>query len=235
MNGLILSAGDLTMNGRIRVLIADDHPVVRRGLHALLATEPDIEVVGEAVDGREVIVKAGQLQPDIILMDLVMPEVDGIEAIRRITPQQSSTRVLVLTGFAAADKVFPAIKAGARGYLLKDSSPADLVQAIHCLHRGESLLHPTIARRLLTEISRPSSRPPTPDPLTGREVDVLQLVARGCSNHCIARQLGVSETKVSTHVSSILKKLHLAGRTQAALYALRRGLVSLGQDGAGHR
>jgi len=219
------------MTERIRVLIADDHPVVRKGLHALLATESDIEVVGEAADGREVIAKAGQLQPDVILMDLVMPEVDGIEAIRRITPRQPETRILVLTSFAADDKIFPAIKAGALGYLLKDSSPEDLVQAIRQVHRGESSLHPAIARKLLQELSRPAERPPTPEPLTEREVEVLQEVARGRSNQEIADRLVISEATVRTHVSNILSKLHLASRTQAALYALRRGLVSLEEGG----
>jgi len=136
-------------------------------------------------------------------------------------------RILVLTSFAADEKVFPAIKAGALGYLLKDSSPGELVQAIHQVYRGESSLHPTIARRLLQELSRPPQRPPTPDPLTEREVEVLQLVARGMSNQEIARHLVISEATVRTHVSSILGKLHLASRTQAALYALRKGLASL--------
>jgi NarL family two-component system response regulator LiaR len=160
-------------------------------------------------------------------MDLVMPEVDGIEAIRRITARQPEAHILVLTSFAADDKVFPAIKAGALGYLLKDSSPEDLVQAIHQVYRGESSLHPTIARKLLQELSRPSERPPTPDPLTEREVEVLRLVARGQSNQEIADQLVISEATVRTHVSNILGKLHLASRTQAALYALREGLASL--------
>ena len=205
------------MTSSIRVLVADDHAIVCKGIRALLATEPDIEVVGEAE----------KLQPDVILMDLVMPEMDGIEAIRRITARQPEARILVLTSFAADDKVFPAIKAGALGYLLKDSSPEELVQAIHQVYRGESSLHPTIARKVLQELSRPSERPPTPEPLTEREVEVLRLVARGQSNQEIADQLVISEATVRTHVSNILGKLHLASRTQAALYALREGLASL--------
>jgi len=215
------------MTSAIRVLVADDHAIVRKGIRALLATEPDIEVVGEVEDGEEAVAEADRLRPDVILMDLVMPEMDGIEAIRRITACQPEACILVLTSFAADDKVFPAIKAGALGYLLKDSSPGELVQAIHQIYRGESSLHPTIARKLLQELSRPSERPPTPEPLTEREVEVLRLVARGQSNREIADQLVISEATVRTHVSNILGKLHLASRTQAALYALREGLASL--------
>jgi NarL family two-component system response regulator LiaR len=215
------------MTSLIRVLVADDHAIVRKGIRALLATEPDIEVVGEAENGREAVIEVEKLQPDVILMDLVMPEMDGIEAIHRITARQPEARTLVLTSFAADDKVFPAIKAGALGYLLKDSSPEELVQAIHQVYRGESSLHPTIARKLLQELSHPSERPPTPEPLTEREVEVLRLIARGQSNQEIADQLVISEATVRTHVSNILGKLHLASRTQAALYALREGLASL--------
>jgi len=215
------------MTSPIRILVADDHAIVRKGIRALLVTEPDIEVVGEAENGREAVIETEKLRPDVILMDLVMPEMDGIEAIRRITARQPEARILVLTSFAADDKVFPAIKAGALGYLLKDSGPEELVQAIHQVYRGESSLHPTIARKLLQELSRPSERPPTPEPLTEREVEVLRLVARGQSNQEIADQLVISEATVRTHVSNILGKLHLASRTQAALYALREGLASL--------
>ncbi len=211
----------------IRVLIADDHAIVRKGLRALLATEPDIEVMAEAENGAEAIARVERLQPDVVLMDLVMPEVDGIEAIRRITASLPRVRILVLTSFGGDDKVFPAIKAGALGYLLKDSSPEELVRAIHQVHRGESSLHPAIARKLLHELSHPAERPPTRDPLTEREVEVLQLLAHGNSNQEIADALVISEATVRTHVSNILGKLHLASRTQAALYALREGLASL--------
>lgn len=219
------------MTNVIRVLVADDHTIVRKGIRALLATEPDIEVVGEAENGREAVAEAESLRPDVILMDLVMPEMDGIEAIRRITAHQPEARILVLTSFAADDKVFPAIKAGALGYLLKDSGPEELVGAIHQVYRGEPSLHPTIARKLLQEVSHSSERPPTPDPLTEREVEVLRLVARGRSNRELADQLVISEATVRTHVSNILSKLHLASRTQAALYALREGLASLNDAG----
>jgi NarL family two-component system response regulator LiaR len=215
------------MTEPIRVLIADDHAIVRKGIRALLATEPDVEVVGEAPDGKQAILEASRLKPDVILMDLVMPEVDGIAAIRHINAHQPEARILVLTSFATDDKIFPAIKAGALGYLLKDSGPQELVQAIHQVCHGESFLHPLVARKLLEELSHPPAQPPTPDPLTAREVEVLRLVAQGHSNQEIATQLTISEATVRTHVSNILGKLHLASRTQAALYALREGLASL--------
>jgi NarL family two-component system response regulator LiaR len=215
------------MSDPIQVLIADDHAIVRKGIRALLATEPDIEVVGEAEDGQQAIAEAARLEPDVILMDLVMPETDGLTAIRHIAAHQPEARILVLTSFATDDKIFPAIKAGALGYLLKDSSPHELVQAIHQVYRGESSLHPLVARKLLHELSQPSQQPPIPDPLTEREVEVLRLVALGQSNREIAARLTISEATVRTHVSNILSKLHLARRTQAALYALREGLASL--------
>jgi NarL family two-component system response regulator LiaR len=215
------------MSKPIRVLIAEDHAIVRKGIRALLTIEPDIEVVGEAQDGNQAITETHRLRPDVILMDLVMPQADGIAAIRHIMACQPETRILVLTSFATDDKIFPAIKAGALGYLLKDSSPHDLVQAIHQVHRGESSLHPLVARKLLQELSHPLAQSASPDPLTERELQVLQLVAQGQSNQEIANQLMISEATVRTHVSNILGKLHLASRTQAALYALRKGLASL--------
>ncbi len=215
------------MSEPIRVMVADDHAIVRKGICALLATEPGIEVVGEAQDGEQAITEALRLRPDVILMDLVMPEVDGIAAIQHITAHQTEARILVLTSFATDDKIFPAIKAGALGYLLKDSGPQELVQAIRQVCRGESFLHPLVARKLLQELCQPPGQPPTPDPLTEREVEVLRLVAQGQSNQEIAAQLTISEATVRTHMSNILGKLHLASRTQAALYALREGLASL--------
>lgn len=214
-------------NDLIRLLIVDDHTIVRKGIRALLATETDIEVVGEAANGREAIEQTSKLRPDVILVDLMMPEIDGIEAVRRITADYADTRILVLTSFATDDKVFPAIKAGALGYLLKDSAPDALITAIRQVYQGESSIHPKIARKLLKEISKPLEHAPTPDPLTQREVDVLKLIATGLSNQEIANSLTVSEATVRTHVSHILSKLHLASRTQAALYALREGLTSL--------
>jgi len=211
----------------IRVLIVDDHAIVRKGTRALLATERDIEVVGEADNGAEAVALAQTLHPSVILMDLVMPRMDGIEATRQITSRQPEVRILVLTSFAADDKVFPAIKAGALGYLLKDSGPEELVQAIRQVHRGEPSLEPSIARKVLSELTHPPKQPPTTDPLTERELMVLRLVAQGRSNRDIAEQLVIAEITVRTHVSNILSKLHLASRTQAALYALREGLASL--------
>ena len=212
----------------IRVLIVDDQAIVRKGICALLAEVQYVQVVGEAGDGEEAIAQAKDLNPDVILMDLVMPEVDGIEAIRRITSSQEGMRILVLTSFASDDKVFPAIQAGALGYLLKDSEPADLLQAIQQVHRGEPSLHPIIARKVLQEMQRPSQAPPTPDPLTDRELQVLRLVARGLGNREIAERLVVTEATVRSHVSNILGKLQLANRVQATLYALQEGLTSLG-------
>ena len=218
------------MTSRIRVLIADDHAILRKGIRALLSTEPDIEVVGETADGLETVAQAEALRPDVILMDLVMPKMDGIEATRRITAEQPDIRILVLTSFAADDKVFPAIKAGALGYILKDSGPAELVQAIHQVDKGQPSLEPSIALKMLQELAHPPQRPPTPDPLSEREMEVLRLLAQGKSNREIAGQLVITELTVRTHVSNILGKLHLANRTQAALYALREGIASL--DGA---
>jgi NarL family two-component system response regulator LiaR len=209
------------------VLIVDDHIIVRRGIRALLATEGEIEVVGEAQDGQEALERIRALHPDVILLDLLMPRMDGIETTKRVIAEDPDARILVLTSFAADDKVFPAIKAGALGYLLKDTGPGELVRAIRRVYRGESSLSPAIARKVLQELARPSDRPPTPEPLTEREVEVLQVVARGESNQEIAAELMISEATVRTHVSNILGKLHLASRTQAALYALREGLASL--------
>jgi NarL family two-component system response regulator LiaR len=214
------------MTEKIRVLIADDHTIVRDSLQALIETEPGMEVIGEAEDGVEVVSKACDLRPDVILMDLVMPRQDGISAIREIKRENPEARILVLTSFAEDEKVFPAIKAGALGYLLKDSSPQQLLQAIRDVQRGESYLHPTIARKLIGELHRPPpDLPLTQEPLTEREMQVLRLVAQGLSNPEIARGLVISERTVRTHVSNILGKLHLANRTQAALYALREGLA----------
>jgi NarL family two-component system response regulator LiaR len=211
----------------IRVLIVDDHAIVRKGINALLSTEPDFQVIGEATNGVEAVSQAEALHPDVVLMDLVMPKMDGIEATRRITAQPGKVRVLVLTSFAADDKVFPAIKAGALGYLLKDSGPDELVRAIRQVHRGEPSLEPTIASKVLYELAHPPKAQLTADPLTVRELEVLRLIAQGRSNREIADELVITEMTVRAHVSNVLGKLHLASRTQAALFALREGLASV--------
>jgi NarL family two-component system response regulator LiaR len=210
-----------------RVLIVDDHSVVRRGLTALLATEPGIEVAGEAADGREAIELATELRPDVVIMDLVLPELDGVEAIRQIRSRRPETRILVLTSFGSDEMLFPALKAGALGYLLKDASPEELIRAIHATARGLSSLNQTVARRLLAELSHEKSTRADHDGLTPRETEVLRALARGLSNEGISRTLHISEATVRTHVSNILFKLGLDNRTQAALYALREGLTSL--------
>jgi NarL family two-component system response regulator LiaR len=211
----------------IRVLVVDDHAIVREGIRLLLGQIEGIEVAGEAGNGGEAVAQAMALRPDVILMDLVMPGMDGIEAIREITAAWEDARVLVLTSYAGDDKVFPAIEAGALGFLLKDSAPGDLVRAIRHVHEGRSSLDPTIAARVLSEIKRPSQRPPTPEPLTDREVEVLRLVASGLGNAEVAERLTITEATVRSHVSNILGKLHLANRVQAALYALQEGITTL--------
>jgi NarL family two-component system response regulator LiaR len=211
----------------IRVLIADDHAIVREGLRTLIASEPGMELVGEAADGVEVIQKARALQPDVILMDLLMPRKDGLTAIDEIKQEIPEARILVLTSFAEDDNVFPAIKAGALGYLLKDSLPDELLQAIRDVYHGEPSLHPSIALKLIHELRRPPELPLAAEPLSQREAEVLKLVAQGLTNQEIAERLTISVWTVRTHMRNILGKLHLANRTQAALYALREGIANL--------
>ncbi|MEX0682040.1 MAG: response regulator transcription factor [Dehalococcoidia bacterium] len=212
------------MPDEIRVLIADDHAVVRQGLRTFLQLQDDIEVVGEAADGAEAVRLAAELVPDVVVMDLVMPGKDGIEATREIRAVSPSTRVLVVTSFMEEDKVFAAVKAGAAGYLLKDVQPSELGDAIRTVYRGDALLHPAVAAKLMQEFATGKREPAQPDALTEREMGVLELIARGQSNREIALELGVAEKTVKTHVSNILQKLHLADRTQAALYAVRQRL-----------
>ena len=214
----------------IRVLVVDDHAIIRKGLKEVLELVPDILFQGEAENGLEAIRQNAVLRPDVILMDMVMPGMDGIEAIKQIKSEYPDTRILVLTTFAGEELIFPAIKAGALGYQLKDSTPEVLIEAIRLVYRGEAALHPVVARKLLTELSTPSNHPPTEDPLTHRELEVLRLIAQGYENREIAEKLVISEATARTHVSNILGKLHVASRTQAALYALKEGLASLGKS-----
>lgn len=209
----------------IRVLIADDRAVVRQGLRTFLELQEDVEVVDDVADGAEAVAAVREHRPDVVLMDLVMPGVDGVEAIRRIAGEHSETRVIALTSFLDDDKVLPAVRAGAAGYLLKDVGPEDLVRAIRAVYRGEALLHPAVAARLMEEVAGGRPRSGEDDPLTGREREVLAQIARGLSNKRIARELGISEATVKIHVSNVLRKLGVADRTQAALFAVREGLV----------
>jgi NarL family two-component system response regulator LiaR len=226
------SASDLHMTAKIRVLIVDDHAVVRQGLRTFLELQPDIEVVGEGSDGAQAVDLAKKLQPDVILLDLVMPQMDGIEATRRILTYSHNSHILILTSFAEDDKVFPAIRAGAQGYLLKDIDPNELVQAVRDASQGKALLHPDIAQKLMSAVVASPSPKETTGPvnalgnLTEREVEVLRLIARGLNNHEIADKMVISEKTVKTHVSNILGKLGLGDRTQAAIWALKHNLGS---------
>ncbi len=213
--------------GIIRVLVVDDHAIIRKGIGAVLDLVPDIDLIGEAENGKQAIILDQELAPDVILMDLMMPEMDGIECIKQIKTQRPKARILVLTNFAGEEMIFPAIKAGAMGYHLKDSSPDRLVDAIRLVNQGVASLHPSIAKKVLEEFHSTEKRRLSEEPLTQREVEVLKLIAQGFENKEIAGQLIISDATVRTHVSNILGKLHLASRTQAALYALREGLASL--------
>jgi NarL family two-component system response regulator LiaR len=211
----------------ISVLLVDDHRVVRQGLRDFLELQDGIEVIGEAASGEEGVKAAQELLPDVVLMDLVMPGIDGVETTRRVKTVSPSSRIIVLTSFADDDKVFPAIKAGAISYLLKDVQPEELARAIRAAQRGEAVLHSEVAAKLMQEFSAPRPADDPVEQLTEREMDVLRLIAKGKSNKEIADTLIISEKTVKTHVSNILSKLHLADRTQAAIYALRQRLVPM--------
>jgi DNA-binding NarL/FixJ family response regulator len=207
----------------IRVLIADDHAVVRRGLRTFLELQDDIDVVGEAADGQTCVAAAAELSPDVILLDLLMPGVGGVEALRRLRDAGSRARVLVITSFTDPAVSVPAVRAGAAGVIFKDVEPRDLASAIRSVHAGHTLLQPDVAAALM------APDPAAASPLTARERDVLAEIAEGRSNREIARSLSLSEKTVKTHVSNVLMKLGVADRTQAALLAVRRGLVDRGK------
>jgi NarL family two-component system response regulator LiaR len=218
---------------KIRVLIVEDQTVVREGLAAILSFQPDIDVIGQAQDGLEGLRLAQEKRPDVILLDLMMPRMDGLTAIPKIKDAVPDSRILVLTSFAEGDRVFHAIKSGALGYMLKDSTRDQLVQSIRDVAEGQASLHPSVALKVIQEINQPSSLANTIDPLTARELETLLLIARGLSNQEIATELFVHERTIAKYVSSILNKLHLANRTQAALFALQEGLTVLQEEALG--
>ncbi len=219
------------MNKNIRLIVVDDHPVVRKGIVAMLETEDNLEVIAECSDGQEAVREYAQQKPDVILMDLVMPGMNGIDAIKEIKNIDSAARILVLTSFTSNEQVFAAIEAGATGYLLKDSDPENLVRSIEQVYHGESSLHPLIARKLLNEFTQHSNKDKNSiDTLTDREKEVLRYIAQGLSNQDISDKMVVSKATVHTHVSNILSKLQLANRTQAALFAIREGFVPFPND-----
>jgi DNA-binding NarL/FixJ family response regulator len=216
-----------TITPKIKVLLVDDHAVVRQGLRTFLELQDDMIVVGEAANGAEAIEQAKFTQPDIVLLDLMMPKMGGVEATPHIIAACPTARVIILTSFGEDDQVIPAIRAGAQGYLLKDIPPQELVQAVREAHQGKAQLHPDVARKLMSVVAAPPAASSSPEPdLTERELEVLRLISQGLNNQQIAQQLTISEKTVKTHVSNILGKLHVDDRTQAAIYALKKGLGS---------
>lgn len=209
----------------IRVLIADDHHVVRRGLLVFLKTQKDIEVIGEAKNGVEAVELAKELKPDVVLMDLVMPEMDGIQATKKIKEHLSTIQVIILTSYSDKDHVLPALEVGAAGYQLKDIEPDELVNSIRKVMRGESIMHPVVNHQLEEKMKEEEQLPHVKNPLTPREQDVLAELTKGKSNREIASSLFVTEKTVKTHISNIFAKLEVQDRTQAALYAVKHGLT----------
>jgi NarL family two-component system response regulator LiaR len=214
-------------NQPIRVLIVDDHAMVRKGMMALLAAYPDIQVIGEAANGAKAIEQADKLHPDVILMDLAMPVMDGIDAIKQIIEIHPEQRIIVLTSYMGDDKLFPAIKAGAMGYLVKDAQPEELIESIRNVYAGEPSLDPTVTWRILRGMSGAEPAKRSADDLSEREIEVLRLLSQGKTDQEIANQLVLTDVTIRTHISRILSKLGLKNRVQAALYGIRTGLVSL--------
>ena len=210
---------------KIRILVVDDESVVREGVVAILSYQSDIEVVAEAKNGLEALELARKTKPDVVLLDMVMPKQDGLTTIPKLKEIVPEAKILVLTSFAEADRVYQTIKAGALGYLLKDATRVQLLQAIRDVANGQASIHPSVALKVIHEIDHPSEMMYTSEPLTPRELDTLRLIANGLSNQEIAQEMSVHERTVAKYVSNILNKLHLANRTQVALYAIREGLA----------
>jgi DNA-binding NarL/FixJ family response regulator len=213
--------------GAIKILIADDHPVVREGLCAMLSREVDFDVVGEAKDGVEAVDKTKELSPDVVLMDLRMPEMDGVEAMRQIHSAMPDVKFIILTTYSDDDYIFSGIEAGARAYLLKDAPREDLFKAIRAVYRGESLIQPVVASKLLDRFSELSRRTPSGEGLSGRELGILQLMAKGAANKEISAQLNIAQSTVKTHIANIFQKLGVNDRTEAVTQALKKGIIRL--------
>jgi DNA-binding NarL/FixJ family response regulator len=208
----------------IRILIADDHPVVRDGLVAILSTQPDFAVVGEAADGASVVAQVARLHPDVLLLDLEMPGMDGVAALEALRQQGNAVRTIVFTAFDTDERILGAVRAGALGYLLKGTPREEIFRAVRTVHAGGSLLEPIVAMKVLRQVRQPA---PAPSPLTARETQVLQSLAQGRQNKEIARDLGISERTVKFHVTALLHKLGAGNRTEAVTIATQRGLIHL--------
>lgn len=215
------------MEEKIKILIADDHPVVREGLMSMVSREPDFIVVGEATNGKEAVAKAVELKPDIILMDLRMPEMDGVEAMKQIAAVNPQIKFIILTTFSDDEYIFRGIEAGARAYLLKDTPREELFKAIRTVYKGESLIQPVVASKVLDKFAELARQTQAPDALTDREIEVLQLIAKGAANKEIADALCISSSTVKTHIASIFQKLGANDRTEAVTQAIKRGIIKI--------